>query len=231
MVGWVAHNTAGEIVPDMDSVQQLNILVVGVGGLGQAMVQEALDRGTGVRVLVRDRSKLEATLGAETVAKLEDVTVGDGTDPDTLDAAMRGVDVVLSGRGADPHMAETMAQAVKRNGMTKLCWPAGATNVMADDGVTPNYKTLLDQGSWVEDAYRAHGACIEAIRDAGINHVILCPGRMQAVGRRSPNVRDTVRIDRDAGPFLSYEDAAWVMLEGATTGTYDRQLVSAATPL
>jgi hypothetical protein len=38
-----------------------------------------------------------------------------------------------------------------------------------------------------------------------------------------------MRINRDAGPFVSYEDAAWVMLEAATTHDYDRQLVSGAT--
>ncbi|AGT04338.1 hypothetical protein cgp_0398 [Corynebacterium glutamicum MB001] len=29
--------------------------------------------------------------------------------------------------------------------------------------------------------------------------------------------------------YTSYEDAAWVMLESATTDKYDRQLVSVAT--
>lgn len=52
---------------------------------------------------------------------------------------------------------------------------------------------------------------------------------MTAVGRRSDDVRSTVRINRVAGMFLSYEDAAWVMLEAALTDAYDRELVSAST--
>jgi ribosomal protein L14 len=52
---------------------------------------------------------------------------------------------------------------------------------------------------------------------------------MSSVGHRSPNVRASVRINRDAGPFVSYEDAAWVILEAATTDTWDGMLVSAAT--
>lgn len=207
------------------------VLIVGVGGLGKCMVYEALERGLSVSVLVRNRGKLEADLGDDLIARLEGVTEGDGTDARVLDRALSGVDVVLSGRGADPRLAAELAAAVRRNSVQKLCWPAGATNVMADDGVTPAYKGLLNAGSWVEAAYRAHGACIDVIRREHINYVIFCPGRMASVGTRSPEVRSSVRIDRVGGPFVSYEDAAWVMLEGATTSVYDRQLVSAATTL
>ena len=101
---------------------------------------------------------------------------------------------------------------------------------MADDGITPNDKRPGPHGGWVERAFRAHVACIEVIHRADINRVIFCPGRMGGVGRRSPDVRSSVRINRDVGPFGSYEDAAWVMLEAATTNTYDRELISAGTP-
>lgn len=211
-------------------MQPQDVLIVGVGGLGNCMVQEALARNLRVSVLVRNRAKLEASLGAATVARLHAVTVGDGSDAAVLDRTIPKGGVVLSGRGADLRLATALAAGVQRNGAIKLCWPAGTTNVLADDGVTPNYKKLLPRGSWVEAAYRAHGTCIDAIREAGINYMIFCPGRMAGIGHRSADVLATVRINRDAGPFVSYEDAAWVMLEAATTATYDRQLVSAATP-
>lgn len=211
-------------------MKPLSILVVGVGGLGKCMVQEALERGLRVSVLVRNREKLAHDLGQADLSKLDSIHVGDGTDAATLDQAMHDVDVVLSGRGAVPDFARALAAAVKRNNVKKLCWPGGTTNVMAEDGVTPNYKQLLHLGDWVENAYALHGECIDAIREADINYVIFCPGRMQGVGQRSPNVQATIRINRDAGPFVSYEDAAWVILEAATTSTYDRQLISAATP-
>ncbi|USP11869.1 NAD(P)H-binding protein [Aeromonas dhakensis] len=210
-------------------MQATSVLIVGVGGLGTCMVREAIERGLHVSVLVRDKTKLEAALGSELEAKLDRVVVGDGTNPQVLDDALASVDVVLSGRGADPYLARELAAAVKRNEVKKLCWPGGTTNVLADDGVTPNYKRLLHLGSWVEGAYQAHGACIDSIRQVGINYVIFCPGRMAGVGQRSQDVQASVRINRDAGPFVSYEDAAWVMLEAATTQNYDRQLVSAAT--
>lgn len=212
-------------------MQSLSVLIVGVGGLGKCMVQQALERDLHVSVLIRNRAKLEAELGSESVARISKITVGDGTQPSLLNDAMARVDIVLSGLGADVHLARELAAAVKRNGVKKLCWPGGTTNVIADDGVTPNYKRLLHLGSWVEGAYRAHGACIDAIRQADINYVIFCPGRMASVGQRSQDVRASVRVNRDSGPFVSYEDAAWVMLEAATTNNYDHQLVSAATKL
>lgn len=210
-------------------MKSLDVLIVGVGGLGRCMVQEALGRNLRVSVLVRNRARLDADLGASTMARLRNVTLGDGTDAVVLDHAISAGGVVLSGRGADPRLAAAIAAGVRRNGAAKLCWPAGSTNVLADDGVTPNYQRLLPMGGWVEAAYRAHGACIDAIRATGINYVIFCPGRMGSAGRRSPDPGAAVRINRDAGPFVSYEDAAWVMLEAATTAAWDRQLVSAAT--
>lgn len=208
----------------------MNILIIGVGGLGSRMVQEGLERGLNVSVLVRNRDKLVATVGDDVVSRLTRVTVGDGTDPAALDEAMRGIDVVLSGRGADPALALPVAQAVKRNGVAKLCWPAGTTNVLADDGETLNYITLLSAWPGAKFAYDAHQACIDAIREEGITSVVFCPGVMRSTGHRSADVESTVRINRDAGPFVSYEDAAWVMLEGAVTDRFDGQLVSAATP-
>lgn len=205
------------------------LLVVGVGGLGSSIVGEALGRGVRVSVLVRNAAKLEQALGPGTASRLDQVFVGDGTDPVALEEAMTGMDVVLSGFGANPTMAQALAEAVRRNSPDKLVWPAGTTNVKDEDGVTPNYRRLLSLGAWVEPAYRAHQACIDAIRATGITSVIFCPGVMRAVGRRSAEIASRVRIDRDGGPFTSYEDAAWVMVEAAVTDRFDNQLVSVGT--
>lgn len=217
-------------------MQQINhhILVVGVGGLGRRVVEEALSRGASVSVLVRNRSKLDEELGAANVSRLKRVFVGDGTNATVLDESLstNDVDVVISGRGADVGLAKALAEAVKRNGKPKkLIWPAGATNVLADDGVTPNYKTILNLGPWIEKAYKAHGACIDAIKNVGITHVIYCPGMMRDVGKRSPveTIKAGIRVNRSGGAFVSYEDSAWVIVEAALTSTWDNQLVSAGT--
>lgn len=57
---------------------------------------------------------------------------------------MQGIDVALSGNGAHTRMAREMAEAFKRNGVKKLVWPAGGSNAMAEDGVTPAYKEYLE---------------------------------------------------------------------------------------
>lgn len=207
-----------------------NVLIVGVGGLGTHMAHEALERGAQVSVMVRDRAKLETRLDADTLAKLTRITVGDATDPTALDQAMQGVDVALSGNGAHTRMAREMAEAVKRNDVKKLVWPAGGTNLLADDGVTLAYRAYAGAGFDAEAIYKAHQACIDAIRETGINYVIFGPGRMTPAGHRSPDVASTVRVNRVAGMSVSYEDAAWVMLEAALTDAWDRELVSAATP-
>jgi hypothetical protein len=160
------------------------------------MLQEALERGLRVSVLVRNRAKLEAELRKETLARLSKITVGDGTHAKVLDEAVPGIDVVRSGRGADPYLARELAAAVERHGVKKLCWPAGSTNVMAADGVTSNYKRLLHLGGWVEGAHRTHGACIDAIREAGINYVILCPGLTNEERRQEEPRRAFVRANQ-----------------------------------
>ncbi|KQB84375.1 2,3-dihydroxy-2,3-dihydrophenylpropionate dehydrogenase [Corynebacterium oculi] len=212
-----------------------NILIVGVGGLGEHMVYEALERGARVSVMVRDEAKLRSRLSAETLNHLEKITVGDATDTAALDEAMQGIDVVISGNGAHRKMAREMAQAVRCNGVQKLLWPAGGTNLMAEDGVTPAYLSNMSgkEGSVrfnAEKIYRAHQVCIDEIRAAGVNYVIFCPGRMTSVGYRSPEVASTVRVNRVAGMSVSYEDAAWVMIEAALTSQWDGELISAATP-
>lgn len=208
------------------------VLVIGVGGLGACLVNEALDRGLQVSVLVRDPAKLEESLGPDTSDRLTQIHVGDGTDPAALDEAMSGVDLVLSGRGADPDMAHQVAAAAVRNDVHKLVWPGGTTNVLADDGQTPNYRMLAHLGSWVQGAYQAHQACIDAIRNSGVDYVIFCPGRMgpSQSGQHRDDVASTVRVNRDAGPAVTYEDAAWVILEAGTTDQWDHELISAVTP-
>ena len=78
------------------SAAPLNVLVVGAtGSIGRLVVEEAIRQGHKVRVLVRDlrrASKLPA--GAQRV-------VGDLTLPDTLAAAVDGIDAIVFTHGAD----------------------------------------------------------------------------------------------------------------------------------
>lgn len=74
----------------------LNVLVVGAtGSIGRLVVDEALRQGHTVRALVRDLKR-----AARLPAAAQRV-VGDLTQPDTLDAAVEGIDAIVFTHGAD----------------------------------------------------------------------------------------------------------------------------------
>eukprot|EP01124_Arcella_intermedia_P019739 TRINITY_DN27066_c0_g1_i1.p1 TRINITY_DN27066_c0_g1~~TRINITY_DN27066_c0_g1_i1.p1 ORF type:complete len:212 (+),score=5.24 TRINITY_DN27066_c0_g1_i1:87-722(+) len=204
----------------------LRLLVVGAtGGLGQALAREALKRGHTVSVMVRSQEKLTEVFAKDT-ARFHGVHVGDGTDREAILAACGGVDVVLNSVGSRAEVAAALANAARDRGVRKLVHVAGATNVLGEDGVTPHWKQL----SWppAERAYHAHQAAIDAIVASGINYVVFCPAFMKSTGAASqPAV--PVRINRPSGGFVSYEDAAVVMVDAAEKGDWDRQLITAAT--
>lgn len=99
---------------------------------------------------------------------------------------------------------------------------------MQEDGVTPNWLAWKDTWPPAERAFKAHGAAIAAIRDVGPNFIVFCPpmmGNKGAVSQPPP----TIRINRPSGQgFVSYEDAAWAMVEAAEASKYDGQLITAA---
>ena len=206
----------------------LKVLVVGAtGGLGQCLVQEALRRGHQVSVLVRDEEKLKSTTSIDTKS-LTNVYIGDGGDAAAVGSACEGKDIVLSGSGAYEPLARTVAEQCKEKGVKKFVYVAGATNVMNEDGVTPLYKYWATKWAGAESAYLAHGKCIEAIRATGINYVVFCPAMMKSVGATS-EPPPAIRINRPSGDFVSFEDAAWTMLQAAESSDYDGQLITAAT--
>jgi uncharacterized protein YbjT (DUF2867 family) len=74
----------------------LTVLVVGAtGSIGRLVVEEAVKNGHAVRALARDPRKARRLLpGAEVVA-------GDLTDPNTLTAAVAGVNAIIFTHGSD----------------------------------------------------------------------------------------------------------------------------------
>jgi uncharacterized protein YbjT (DUF2867 family) len=74
----------------------LTVLVVGAtGSIGRLVVEEVVKNGHAVRALARDPRKARRLLpGAEVVA-------GDLTDPDTLTAAVAGVNAIIFTHGSD----------------------------------------------------------------------------------------------------------------------------------
>ena len=95
----------------------LTVLVVGAtGSIGSLAVTESLGASHRTRALVRDQAKAHRLLPNEA-----DVVVGDVTRPDTLVAAVDGVDAVVLTLGStappDPAPRPSTTQA------SATCWP------------------------------------------------------------------------------------------------------------
>jgi hypothetical protein len=76
--------------------RKLNVLVVGgTGGIGSPVVEEAMRQGHAVRALVRNASK------ARQLPREIKTVIGDLTRPETLSAAVEGIDAIVFTHGSD----------------------------------------------------------------------------------------------------------------------------------
>lgn len=209
----------------------LSVLVVGAtGGLGKCLVQECLARGLSTAVLVRNKEKFYTEFdNIDYVWPESNVFVGDAaSDVSLIKKACEGKDVVFIGVGAVEAIARNVAEQAKASGVKKVVHVAGATNVMDADGVTPLWKKFASSWPPAEKAFIAHGSCIDAIRRTGINYVIFCPAYMSARGKKSSPTA-VPKINRESGNFVSYEDAAHIMVDAAEKSDWDGELITAAT--
>lgn len=78
------------------SKQSMILLVIGAtGSIGSLVVEEALRRGYSVRALVRSAEK------ARRLPAKAEAVIGDLTRPETLEAAVKGIDTILFTHGSD----------------------------------------------------------------------------------------------------------------------------------
>ena len=214
----------------------LSLLIVGAGGgLGKALVREALSRGAKVSVLVRSAAKYSAE-AAEELPRLAAVHEGSGADPAAVAkaASAAGASVVLGCMGGDAAFARGIAEGAAAAGVHKLVGVAGATNLRDEDGVTPLWIKWAQKWPPAESAFKAHGGAIAAYREVaaatpGFVYTVFCPPYMAAKGAVS-SPRLAIRVDRPGLDFISFEDAAWTMMEAATSSTYDNALITNAAP-
>lgn len=140
---------------------QIKILVVGAtGSIGRYVVEEALHEGHSVRALVRNRNKLRPTPEV-------DVVVGDLTQPDTLLAAVDGVDAIVFTHGS--HGGVSAAEAVDYGGVRNILAALGDRQVrialMTSIGVTDR----RGEHDWKRRAERL-------VRASGLPYTIVRPG-------------------------------------------------------
>jgi uncharacterized protein YbjT (DUF2867 family) len=146
------------------------VLVVGAtGSIGCHVVDVALEKGYTVRALVRDRAK-----GRKFPAEVQ-LIVGDVTRPETLPAAVDGVDAVVFTLGSDG-AGKVGAENIDYGGVRNVLAALGSRQVrialMTSIGVTNrtgSYNRSTEAHDWKRRSERL-------VRASGLPYTIVRPG-------------------------------------------------------
>jgi uncharacterized protein YbjT (DUF2867 family) len=119
---------------------RLTVLVVGAtGSIGRLAVAEAVKNGHAVRALARDPEK-----GRRLFPDVE-VVAADLTRPETLTAAVDGVDAIAFTHGSDGG-GKSGAEQVDYGGVRNVLVALGARSVRMDGGFITGSDFLMDGG-------------------------------------------------------------------------------------
>ena len=149
---------------------RLTILAIGAtGSIGRHVVAEALRQGHNVRALVRDQVK------AGDFPTDVEIVVGDLTRPDTLAAAVKGIDAIVFTHGSDGG-GKAGAENVDYGGVRNVLAALGGLKVrialMTSIGVTnrtSSYNLSTESADWKRRAERL-------VRASGNPYTIVRPG-------------------------------------------------------
>ena len=162
------------------------ILVTGATGLnGKELLRLLSARGVGVRALVRNPAR------AESIAALPHVEIvqGDMARPETLVAALRGVDRAMLISSSDPMMLEVQSNFIE------AAKKAGVQHVVKLSGIMPELNSAFRFA-------RMHGEIEQRLEASGMAFTHLRAGEfMPAYFRQVPN------ITAKGAMFLPMEDA------------------------
>jgi uncharacterized protein YbjT (DUF2867 family) len=149
------------------------ILVTGATGLnGKELLRLLSARGVGVRALVRNPAR------AESIAALPHVEIvqGDMARPETLVAALRGVDRTMLISSSDPMMLEVQSNFIE------AAKKAGVKHVVKLSGIMPELNSAFRFA-------RMHGEIEQRLEASGMAFTHLRAGEfMPAYFRQVPNI-------------------------------------------
>ncbi len=172
------------------------VLVVGAtGSIGRHVVAEALAAGYTTRALVRDPDRASLSAGVE-------IVVGDVTRPDTLTAAVAGVDAIVFTLGSDgrgSRGAETVDYGGVRNVLEALGDARPRIALMTSIGVTnrtSSYNRSTQSADWKRRSERLVRAC-------GLKYTIVRPGWFDY---QSPDQQRIVMLQGDTRHSASPAD-------------------------
>jgi len=148
----------------------MTVLVVGAtGSIGHLVVEEAVKQGHEVRALVRSASK------ARQLAREARSIIGDLTRPETLSAAVDGIDAIVfthGSEGGDKATTEAVDYGVVRNILLALGSRRARVALMTSIGVTnrnSSYNRSTEAHDWKRRSERL-------VRKSGLPYTIVRPG-------------------------------------------------------
>lgn len=157
----------------MRTQRSRTVLVAGATGmLGREVVTLLRADGHRVKTLSRDPVRAQELAGL-----VDEIVVGDATDPDTLVGAMTGIDGVISCLGAPMAFGRSDRRSfldidtVANLNLLEAAQRAGVRRFV--------YVSLLLHSSWAGTTYvRAHEKVVEGLRDSGISYAVVRPTGM-----------------------------------------------------
>lgn len=152
------------------TVPRMTVLAVGAtGSIGRLVVEEAVRQGHAVRALVRTPAK------ARQLPSEAQVVLGDVTRPDTLSAAMDGIDAIVFTLGSDG-AGKVGAKRVDYGGVRNVLRALRSRNariaLMTSIGVTNRtgtYNRTTEAHDWKRRSERL-------VRASGLPYTIVRPG-------------------------------------------------------
>ena len=149
---------------------RMTVLVVGAtGSIGHLVVEEAIGQGHAVRALVRNQRK------ASRLPPEAQVVVGDLTRPETLPAAVAGVEAIVfthGSEGAGKAGAESVDYGGVRNVLKALGSRKARISLMTSIGVT-NRISAFNRSTEAHDWKRRSERLVRA---SGLPYTIVRPG-------------------------------------------------------
>jgi putative NADH-flavin reductase len=199
-------------------------LIGGTGQSGRRILTELLDRGHSVTAMVRDPAKLQAHAGFTAVQ-------GDVNDEESIVAASRGADALVSAYGPGPEHAELLVPATehllaaaKASGVPRFIYVGGAGALEVAPGVT-----LIGSGhvpaEWLPIA-QAHADALEVVRKSDVNWTSVAPSAYFEAGERTGKFRlakDSLIMDENQQSRISFEDLAIALVDELESPKHERQ--------
>lgn len=210
----VAETTAATLT--MDNSRGTVLVAGATGGTGKLVVKYLVEEGFKVKAMARNAEKANNLLGDYFQAGAAELVIADVTDPDTLDAAVAGVDYVVSALGAQLKAeGKATAEFVDYKGTVSLIDKAKAADVKKFVLITSGGTTWwIHPLNWIggSNVLKFKRKAEIHLRESGLTHVIFRPAG--GLTDDPANQKPVVFSQNDGIPSsISREDCAIITVQ------------------